>query len=71
MKNHPLLRSRHCVELLLAGQRILLLFPLALDSGLFLQELSQCRASLEGLKMVPLPAQKQQTSGKNLMHISM
>lgn len=60
---NPVFRSRHSVELLLAGQRLLLLFPLALDSDSFLRELNQRRASLEGLKMVPLPAQ-QHTSGK-------
>lgn len=57
------------MELLLAGQRLLLLFPLALDGGSFLRELNQRRASLEGLKMVPLPAQQQQrqhTSGEYL-----
>lgn len=47
------------MDLLLAGQRLLLLFPLAQDRGSFLWELSQSRASLEGLKMVPLPAQQQ------------
>ncbi|KAM4740983.1 nischarin isoform 2-T2 [Anableps anableps] len=49
------LRSRHSVDLLAAGQRLLLLFPLAQDRSAFLGELSQRRASLEGLKMVALP----------------
>ncbi|XP_074525644.1 nischarin [Halichoeres trimaculatus] len=48
-------RSRHSVQLLLGGQRLLLLFPLAQDRSSFLGELSQRRASLEGLKMVALP----------------
>lgn len=58
------------MELLLAGQRLLLLFPLAQDAGSFLRELNQRRASLEGLKMVPLPAQqqhqRQHTPGEDL-----
>ncbi|XP_076599928.1 nischarin isoform X2 [Chaetodon auriga] len=48
-------RRSHTVELLLGGQRLLLLFPLAQDGSSFLRELSQRRASLEGLKMVALP----------------
>uniref|UniRef100_A0AAQ5ZAC5 PX domain-containing protein n=1 Tax=Amphiprion ocellaris TaxID=80972 RepID=A0AAQ5ZAC5_AMPOC len=48
-------RRRHCVDLLLADQRLLLLFPLAQDRSSFLGELSQRRASLEGLKVVALP----------------
>ncbi len=48
-------RRSHTVELLLGGQRLLLLFPLAQDRSSFLGELSQRRASLEGLKMVALP----------------
>ncbi|XP_041812795.1 nischarin [Chelmon rostratus] len=48
-------RRSHTVELLLGGQRLLLLFPLAQDASSFLMELSQRRASLEGLKMVALP----------------
>lgn len=51
------------MELLLAGQRLLLLFPLAQDRSSFLVELSQRRASLEGLKMVALPHQGQHTQG--------
>lgn len=61
----PALRSGHSVQLLLAGQRLLLLFPLAQDGGSFLRELNQRRASLEGLKMVPLPAQQQQHQGQH------
>ncbi|XP_043977674.1 nischarin isoform X2 [Gambusia affinis] len=49
------LRRRHSVDLLAGGQRLLLLFPLAQDRGSFLGELSQRRASLEGLKLVALP----------------
>ncbi|XP_020486354.2 nischarin isoform X1 [Labrus bergylta] len=48
-------RSSHCVEVLLGGEMLLLLFPLARDRSSFLGELSQQRASLEGLKMVALP----------------
>ncbi|KAM9813727.1 LOW QUALITY PROTEIN: nischarin [Neosynchiropus ocellatus] len=48
-------RSCHTLELLLAGQRLLLLLPLACDKKGFLQELTQRRASLEGLKIVALP----------------
>ncbi|XP_045885200.1 nischarin isoform X4 [Micropterus dolomieu] len=48
-------RRSHTVELLLGGQRLLLIFPLAQDRSSFLGELSQRRASLEGLKMVALP----------------
>lgn len=43
------------MELLLAGHRLLLLFPLAQNRSSFLGLLSQRRASLEGLKMVALP----------------
>ncbi|XP_047203473.1 nischarin isoform X2 [Girardinichthys multiradiatus] len=49
------LRSQHSVDLLAGGQKLLLLFPLAQDRSSFLGELSQRRASLEGLKMVALP----------------
>ncbi|XP_008407084.1 nischarin isoform X2 [Poecilia reticulata] len=49
------LRRHHSVDLLAEGQRLLLLFPLAQDRGSFLGELSQRRASLEGLKVVALP----------------
>ncbi|XP_068578165.1 nischarin isoform X1 [Cebidichthys violaceus] len=52
-KHH--LRRSHTVELLLGGQRLLLLFPLAQNRSSFLGVLSQRRASLEGLKMVALP----------------
>ncbi|TKS71439.1 Nischarin Imidazoline receptor 1 [Collichthys lucidus] len=48
-------RLSHTVELLLGGQRLLFVFPLAQDRSSFLGELSQQRASLEGLKMVALP----------------
>ncbi|XP_044076457.1 nischarin isoform X2 [Siniperca chuatsi] len=48
-------RRSHTMELLLGGQRLLLLFPLAQDRSSFLGDLSQRRASLEGLKMVALP----------------
>ncbi|KAM8916745.1 nischarin [Spinachia spinachia] len=51
---HPHRRS-HAVQLLLAGQRLLLLFPLAQNRSSFLGLLRQRRASLEGLKMVALP----------------
>lgn len=51
------------MDLLLAGQRLLLLFPLAQDRSSFLVELGQCRASLEGLKMVALPHQGPHTQG--------
>ncbi|KAK9529582.1 hypothetical protein VZT92_013664 [Zoarces viviparus] len=47
-------RRSHTVELLLDGQRLLLLFPLAQNRSPFLGLLSQRRASLEGLKMVAL-----------------
>uniref|UniRef100_A0A8C4IKX2 Nischarin n=1 Tax=Dicentrarchus labrax TaxID=13489 RepID=A0A8C4IKX2_DICLA len=53
--HHVVPRRSHTVELLLGGQRLLLLFPLAQDRSSFLGELSQRRASLEGLKMVALP----------------
>ncbi|XP_029358310.1 nischarin isoform X2 [Echeneis naucrates] len=48
-------RGSHTAELLLGNQRLLLLFPLAQDRSSFLEELSQRRASLEGLKMLALP----------------
>ncbi|XP_041637463.1 nischarin isoform X2 [Cheilinus undulatus] len=48
-------RQSHSVELLLGGQRLLLLLPLAQDRCSFLGELNQQRDSLEGLKMVALP----------------
>ncbi|CAJ1052035.1 nischarin isoform X1 [Xyrichtys novacula] len=48
-------RRSHSVELLLGGQKLLLLFPLTHDRSSFLGDLSQRRASLEGLKMVGLP----------------
>lgn len=48
-------RHSHSVELLLGGQRLLLLLPLAQDRSSFLGELNQRRDSLEGLKMVALP----------------
>lgn len=69
-------RLSHTVELLLGGQRLLFVFPLAQDRSSFLGELSQQRASLEGLKMValpqpctPCPHQGQHTHGENYMHI--
>lgn len=43
------------MDLLLEGQRLLLLFPMVQDKSSFLGELSWRRASLEGLKMVALP----------------
>ncbi|XP_054906089.1 nischarin isoform X3 [Poeciliopsis prolifica] len=49
------LRRCHSVDLLAGGRRLLLLFPLAQDRSSFLGELSQRRASLEGLKVVALP----------------
>ncbi|XP_040890153.1 nischarin isoform X2 [Toxotes jaculatrix] len=48
-------RRSHTVELLMGNQTLLLLFPLALDRTSFLGELSQRRASMEGLKMLALP----------------
>ncbi|XP_041837536.1 nischarin isoform X2 [Melanotaenia boesemani] len=51
--HHP--RSRHSVEMLISGQKLLLVFSLAQNRSSFLAELSQRRASLEGLKMVALP----------------
>ncbi|KAM7421986.1 hypothetical protein PAMA_010187 [Pampus argenteus] len=64
-------RRSHTVEMLLGGQRLLLLFPLALDRSSFLVDMSQRRASLEGLKMVALPRpcrrcphQEQHTQGR-------
>ncbi|KAI9549102.1 hypothetical protein NQZ68_003637 [Dissostichus eleginoides] len=48
-------RRSHSVELLLGGQRLLLLFPLAQNRSSFLGELRQRRVALEGLKMVALP----------------
>lgn len=55
------------MELLLAGHRLLLLFPLAQDRSSFLRELRLHRASLEGLKMVALPGphQGKHTQGEN------
>lgn len=57
------------MELLLGGQRLLLLFPLTQDRSSFLRDLSQRRASLEGLKMValprPCPHQGQHTQGRH------
>lgn len=53
--HYVVFRRSHTVELLLAGQRLLLLFPMAQDRSSFLGELSQRRSSLEGLKMVALP----------------
>lgn len=62
------------MELLVAGQRLLLLLPLPQDRSSFLVELSQRRASLEGLKMValphpcaPCPHQGQQSQGNDQM----
>lgn len=52
---HVVCRRSHTVELLLGGQGLLLLFPLAQNRSSFLGDLSQRRASLEGLKMVALP----------------
>ena len=43
------------MELFLGNQGLLLLFPLAQDRSSFFGELSQRRASLEGLKMLALP----------------
>lgn len=70
--HHFVSRRSHTVELLLGGQRLLLLFPLAQDRSSFLVELSQRRASLEGLKMVamtrvctPCPHQGHHTQGEN------
>ncbi|KAM9859551.1 nischarin [Aulostomus maculatus] len=48
-------RWRHSLELLLGGQRLLLIFPLARDQSSFLGELIQRRATLEGVKLVALP----------------
>ncbi|KAM3835991.1 nischarin [Diretmus argenteus] len=45
----------HAVDLLLDGWRLLLVFPLSQDRHSFLVELSQRRASLEGLKTLALP----------------
>lgn len=50
-----LCRWSHSVEVLLGSQRLLLLFPLSQDRSSVLVELSQRRATLEGLKMVALP----------------
>uniref|UniRef100_A0A8C9ZVN4 Nischarin n=1 Tax=Sander lucioperca TaxID=283035 RepID=A0A8C9ZVN4_SANLU len=55
VNHHVVSRRSHTVELLLGGQRLLLLFPLAQNRSSFLGELSQRRASLEGLKMIALP----------------
>ncbi|XP_028261990.1 nischarin isoform X1 [Parambassis ranga] len=48
-------RRSHAVELLLGDQKVLLLFTLAQDKSSFVSELSQRRASLDGLKVVALP----------------
>uniref|UniRef100_A0A3P9HE48 Nischarin n=1 Tax=Oryzias latipes TaxID=8090 RepID=A0A3P9HE48_ORYLA len=48
-------RSGHSVELLLQGQRQLLLFPLTQDRSSFLEGLKQRKASLGGLQMLALP----------------
>lgn len=76
LNHHVVSRRSHTVELLLGGQRLLLIFPLAQDRSSFLGELSQRRASLEGLKMValpwpctPCPHQGQHTEGEDqLIH---
>ncbi|XP_068172515.1 nischarin isoform X2 [Antennarius striatus] len=62
--HHQTWRS-HSLQLLLGGQKLLLLFPLRQDRGSFLGGLTQQRAALEGLKMValPIPPQGQQTQG--------
>lgn len=60
------LRWDHSVELLLCGQRLLLLFPLPKDAASFLEKLRLRRASLEGVRMVALPqvpAQRGPTGG--------
>ncbi|XP_055015157.1 nischarin isoform X2 [Boleophthalmus pectinirostris] len=49
------LRWNNSVELLLCGQRLLLLFPLPQDCASFLAKLSLRRASLEGVRMIALP----------------
>lgn len=43
------------MELLLQGQRQLLLFPLTQDRSSFLEGLKQRKASLGGLQMLALP----------------
>ncbi|XP_056294504.1 nischarin isoform X2 [Pseudoliparis swirei] len=60
-----LLRRTHTAELLLAGQRLLLLFPLAQNRSSFLGLLSQRRGSLEGLKMVALPCRPCPQQGRH------
>lgn len=49
------LRWEHSVELLLCGQRLLLLFPLPKDAASFLEKLRLRQASLEGVRIVALP----------------
>ncbi|XP_072296019.1 nischarin [Eucyclogobius newberryi] len=49
------LRWNHSVELLLCGQRLLLLFPLPQDAASFLGKFSLRRGSLEGVRLVALP----------------
>lgn len=49
------LRWTHSVELLVLGQKLVLFFPVAQDRASFLEKLSLRRASLEGVRMVPLP----------------
>ncbi|KAM6927858.1 LOW QUALITY PROTEIN: nischarin [Xenentodon cancila] len=48
-------RSPHAVQLLLGGQKLLLIFSLAQGRSSFVGELGHRRASLEGLRMVALP----------------
>uniref|UniRef100_A0A665VHI6 PX domain-containing protein n=1 Tax=Echeneis naucrates TaxID=173247 RepID=A0A665VHI6_ECHNA len=71
--HHVVSRGSHTAELLLGNQRLLLLFPLAQDRSSFLEELSQRRASLEGLKMLalpkpcrPCPHQREQRQGEQI-----
>lgn len=52
---HPFSRTGHCVELLLQGQRQLLLFPLTQDRSSFLEALEHRKASLGGLQTLALP----------------
>ncbi|KAK7899438.1 hypothetical protein WMY93_020291 [Mugilogobius chulae] len=66
---HHRLRWNHSVELLLCGQRLLLLFPLPQDAASFLEKLSLRRGSLEGVRMVALP-QTQTHSGRQDGHRS-
>lgn len=61
-------RRTHTAELLLAGQRLLLLFPLAQNRSSFLGLLSQRRGSLEGLKMVALPCRPCPQQGEDHTH---